>query len=242
MQKYALIVPVLVIFFSPALSFANSYTLSEVELHDSEADCWMTFEGKVYDFSAEHLKDHEDRFMDILPWCGEDMTEAFKDKAGMDQDHKPFVYRDLENYYIGEIKIEGISDITYTTRSSESETKSNNPYNALVPVAISGGLYLLYWGLTKTELRNKTKLFNKNTFNLTFNTLLLLGLIPSAVFGFIMVMSYRFDAIREIDFDFLYWHVELSIAFATLMFAHFLTRFKLYLAPLKLFRKIRSIA
>lgn len=219
---------------------ASTFTAEEVAKHSLVDDCWMIFENKVYDFSSEHLNDHELKFMDISSWCGQDMTEGFKTKAGIGEDHKNFVYLDLENYYIGELSGETAYNSTTNTKdtSSDSGPKTQNPYNVWLPATLAGGAYLVYWALTKWEKTKKYKIFNKNIFNLTFNTILFLGLIPSAVFGAIMVNAYNFEFLRDINFDFLYWHVELSIAFATLLFMHFLTRFKLYKAPLKLlFRK-----
>jgi len=72
------------------------YTIEEVQEHDEEGDCWMVFEGEVYDFS-EYVPDH-DKFLDIREWCGTDMTQAFKDKAGEGRDHRESTYAMLEEW------------------------------------------------------------------------------------------------------------------------------------------------
>ncbi|MBD3280897.1 hypothetical protein GF389_05240 [Candidatus Dojkabacteria bacterium] len=252
MKKLILLFPIIGLLFLVQVS-AQTYTLSEVQSHNTVEDCWMIFENGVYDFSADHLENHELKFMDISDWCGNDMTLDFKSKAGSGEDHKSFVYNDLENYYIGEYSDQTVSttndgqtseptvdpeegyEDTETESSYSPQTERKNPYNFWLPAGLAFVSYMLYWGLSKWEVTKKIKIFDKRIFNFTFNTVMVLGLIPSVVFGFIMIAAYSYSSVNDIDFDFLYWHVHLSIAFGVLLVTHFFTRFKLYLVPLKLF-------
>lgn len=114
---------------------AHEYTVKEVAKHNTPEDCWMIFENKVYDISGARLKIH-DRYMDIRPWCGKDMTKDFKDKAGMGVDHKPSSYKLLEEYYIGDLSGASISPTEQEIKAEEEENYS---------VEISG-----------SEMKNKT--------------------------------------------------------------------------------------
>lgn len=247
-MKKTILLSIIILTSFLSLSFAQEYTTEEVAKHNTPDDCWMIFENKVHDFSGKHLNDHEKKYMNIEDWCGEDMTEDFQTKAGEGKDHSGRVYVDLENYYIGELttndqssnstsSADGSTPLTMTASKENPKPTTQNPYNFWLPALIAGSAYMLYWFAMKSNKNPKLKLLNKNTFNFTFNTVMFLGLIPSAIFGLIMIAAYSYSSIRDVDFDFLYWHVELSVAFATLILAHFLTRFKLYKAPLRLFRK-----
>ncbi|MBN1331260.1 hypothetical protein JW978_00025 [Candidatus Dojkabacteria bacterium] len=237
MKKISLFLSIL---FSIALMqvIAATYTLQDVQEHDTPDDCWMIFESSVYNFSTSHLDDHAKKFLDIDSWCGTDMTLDFKTKAGIGEDHKERVYTDLANYYVGDY-----SDTTVSTPGNEQDSDSTttierqNPYNFWAPALIAFVSYMTYWGFSKWSATKKIKIFDKRIFNFTFNTFMLLGLIPSVLFGFIMIAAYSYSSIKDIDFDFLYWHVELSVAFGVLLVTHFFTRFKLYLVPLKLLRR-----
>ncbi len=209
---------------------AASYSKTDVEKHNTKQDCWMIFENKVYDFSESHLQNHEDKYMDIESWCGKDMTTAFQTKDGEGQDHKSFVYNSLSQYLIGDVQASSTNNST----TNNSKRENNNPYNFWLPAILGYGVYTLYWALTTIDGLKKYKFFNKNIFKFSFNTMMLLCLIPVVGFGYFMIARYSYDSLRDIDFDFLYWHVEFGVFFAGLVAGHFLTRFKLYKAPIKL--------
>jgi len=48
-----------------------------------------------------------------------------------------------------------------------------------------------------------------------------------------MMLQYKFPVLREIKFDFMYWHVELSVVMGAIALSHFVQRFKQYLVQLK---------
>lgn len=216
------ILKTLLLLVSPLTVFANNqYTEAEVLEHNTPEDCWVIFEDRVYDLS-EYLPDH-DKFMDIREWCGLDMTEDFKTKADAGRDHKAFSYELLEDYYIGEIEYSNTDEIVKTGNSIEKEEV---PYNLFVPLLVT---LVVYWGTYLLFTKN-----NMRKFNGFWNTLLLLTfLIPSFGFGVFMMLRYRFTNLRDIDFDFMYWHVELSVVMGAITLSHFVQRFNQYLVQLR---------
>jgi ABC-type spermidine/putrescine transport system permease subunit II len=110
----------------------------------------------------------------------------------------------------------------------ESEMQSNpsSPYNLLLPLVLP---LAIYWGSYLIFKKENLKKFNG-----FWNTILLLTfLIPSFGFGIYMMLQYKFVKLREVDFDFMYWHVELSVVMGAIAISHFLQRIKQYLVQLK---------
>jgi len=204
------------------------YTPEEVVEHDTSDDCWMIFEDKVYNFT-EYLPEH-DEYMDIREWCGQDMTEDFKTKVDIGRDHKSFSYQMLDDYYIAELQTtpsdpDAEVEITAIEQNS-NEVKPSSLYNLVLPLFIT---LLAYWGSYFIfKKRNILK------FNAFWNTLLLITfLVPSFGFGIYMMLQYKFPSLREVNFDFMYWHVELSIVMGAIAMSHFIQRFKQYLVQLR---------
>jgi len=213
------------------------YTKEEVAEHNTPEDCWMSFEGGVYDVS-EYIPEH-DKFMDIREWCGGDITADFKDKAGEGRDHRASSYALLEEYRIGNLKgefdlvdaqvivDEVIQDAEITT---EEVADTPREYNILIPFLITT---ILYWGMYILAMK-KVLGFTTVKFNSFWNTILLLTLlIPSMGFGIFMVIRTQRPQLRDINFDFMYWHVELSLVMGLVAIYHFIQRFDQYIPQLK---------
>lgn len=216
----------------PILFLQNSYayTIDEVNLHNTPNDCWVVFEDSVYDLS-KYLPSH-DIYMDIRDWCGKDMTEDFKTKAGMDRDHRVSSYSLLENYKIGEIESNQapIIEEVDTIEDKIMPKNASNPYNLIIPLLISNILYWIPYLLIKKRIIK----VSLKSFNAFWNTLLiLLLLLPSLGFGVFMMLRYRFPGLWNIPFDFMYWHVELSLVMGIIGVNHFLSRVRVYLLQLK---------
>lgn len=216
----------------PFLFLQNSYayTIDEVNLHNTPNDCWVVFEDSVYDLS-KYLPSH-DIYMDIRDWCGKDMTEDFKTKAGMDRDHIVSSYSLLENYKIGEIESNQapIIEEVDTIEDKIMPKNASNPYNLIIPLLISNILYWIPYLLIKKRIIK----VSLKSFNAFWNTLLiLLLLLPSLGFGVFMMLRYRFPGLWNIPFDFMYWHVELSLVMGIIGVNHFLSRVRVYLLQLK---------
>ncbi len=197
----------------------STYNSNEVSKHNVETDCWMSFEDKVYNVTAMLIK--HDQFLDIRSWCGQDMTTSFKTKNNQGIDHSASAYEMLTGYEIG------ILDNTKADSTTTTTSKPKSPYNFVVPFVTTLTTYLISFYLLKR------KWLTRKIFNMIWNTMLLITLIPSAIFGFYMVLSYSYPLLREVKFNFLYWHVEGSVMFGLLAVVHFINRFTQYQAQLK---------
>ena len=76
--------------------------LAEVAGHASASDCWMAINGKVYELSS-YLPDHPSRPSIVLPWCGQEASEAYRTKM-KGRPHSPRADQLLALYYIGELQ------------------------------------------------------------------------------------------------------------------------------------------
>lgn len=211
-----------IILLTPKLVMATTlvklYTPSEVAKHNTESDCYMIFESDVYNVTS-FVKKH-DSMLDIRSWCGKEMTKDFQDKAGIGRDHKSKTYELLNTLKVGYLTSEKIT----------SSTALNNPYNFWIP-AIGGIIvYLLTYALTKIKIGGNY--FPIAIFNMVWNFVLVLLMIPSVLFGFYMTLKYEFPSIGNVKFDFTYWHVEGSIVFAVIIVLHIIHRFHQLYAPI----------
>jgi cytochrome b involved in lipid metabolism len=212
----------------------EEYTMEEVAQHEEEGDCWMTFEGSVYDFS-EYLPDH-DKFMDIREWCGKDMTEEFKDKAGAGRDHREGTYELLAQYKIGELKgdydlVDAEVVVDSTEEDQEEEITKEREYNILIPFILTT---VLYWGMYSLVKADKFFGVTIHKYNAFWNTfLLILLLIPGMAFGIFMMVRIQKPELWDIDFDFMYWHVELSLVMGFIAIYHFIQRIPQYMVQIK---------
>lgn len=61
-------------------------TRTELSNHDSRDDCWVAYQGKVYDITS-FLPRHPGSASAITPYCGtaEEFESAFKDQHGTSQ-------------------------------------------------------------------------------------------------------------------------------------------------------------
>jgi len=123
------------------------------------------------------------------------------------------------------------------TSQKNGATSVENPYNVGIPLFTTIFMYAILWYLTTTRFAKKYTILSQPVFKMIWNTVLVLSAIPSVLFGFYLTFRYVFAVLREVDFDFLYWHVEGSIVFGTVVILHLVTRLRQYTAPLKLFKK-----
>lgn len=186
----------------------ETYTLEQVAIHNKPADCWMVIEGQVYDLSS-YLPSH-DRMLDIRSWCGRDATDDYNDKAGQDLDHSPRADQMLAEYQIGDLASSQV--IASTTSEPAQPVGKSSIYNVWLPLVATIILYLI-----------TLKFFAKPTHSFLWNSVLLLGLLPSFVFGLILALNAG-------GANLLYLHVEWSIVFGTACVLHLLYRLKIYLS------------
>jgi predicted heme/steroid binding protein len=202
----------LLIFSVSLIEAVGSYTLEEVATHASSADCWMAIDGAVYDVSA-YLSEH-DRELDIRPWCGLDVSEDYNTEAGRGKDHSLKADELLAGYKIGILSIAPNVSPTSAVSTTVQETipKVIKKYNVLFPFLATIALYFL-----------SMKFLAKPKHDFIWNSVMLLGLISSFIFGILMAMEIATPSL-------LYLHVELSIVFGVVCILHFLYRIKMYLS------------
>lgn len=73
----------------------TTYTLSDIEAHASETDCWMAIDGKVYDFT-EYIPEHP-AGKSMVKYCGTEASEAYTNV-----EHTEYADSLFEPYYLGE--------------------------------------------------------------------------------------------------------------------------------------------
>ncbi len=140
-----------------------------------------------------------------------------------------------EGIKTGEIAAVEVVNLKATPATSDTASKlaAGEPYN-FGPIFFGTIIaYVASYLLAKSSFGLKH--FTMPSFNFFWNTVLLICLIPSGIFGFYLILRYQFPALAQVDFDFLFWHVEGSIIFATISFAHLIQRIKQYILPVKLF-------
>lgn len=89
---------------SETISSENKeYSLEDVGMHNSEQDCWLAIDGKVYDVTKFIPKHPGEKA--ILSGCGIDATELFNTRPmGSGTPHSDKARDNLENFYIGKLE------------------------------------------------------------------------------------------------------------------------------------------
>lgn len=76
-------------------------TATTVENHRVEDDCWLIISGNVYAVSS-YLNSHPGGRDIIIPYCGQDATQAFSTQGGQGS-HSSFASSELAAYVVGAI-------------------------------------------------------------------------------------------------------------------------------------------
>jgi cytochrome b involved in lipid metabolism len=80
----------------------ETYTLTQVAEHNSNDDCWLVLDGKVYDVTG-FIGSHPGGAA-IIEGCGTDATTLFETRPmGSGTPHSINARNLQENYYIGEL-------------------------------------------------------------------------------------------------------------------------------------------
>lgn len=198
---------------------ASSYTLADVASHNTPEDCWMVIGQQVYNLT-EYLSAH-DKELDIRSWCGTDATQAYATKNGMDRDHSDRADSLLEQYVIGIYQpVAESTSVPVPLVKQEKSTGGGSRYNLWIPLIATIVLYLI-----------SLKLFSRRLHTFIWNTVMLVGLIPSFFFGIGMILAKQVSWLSMFSAsNILYSHVELSIVFGVSCLLHFITRFAIYKA------------
>ncbi|KAK4482953.1 hypothetical protein RD792_010126 [Penstemon davidsonii] len=76
---------------------AKLFTLAEISEHNTNKDCWLLINGKVYDVT-KFLEDHPGGDEVLVNATGKDATDDFEDVA-----HSATAKAMLEEFYVGDI-------------------------------------------------------------------------------------------------------------------------------------------
>ena len=89
---------------TPPVSQSNgqTYTLDQVAQHNSESDCWMIIEGKIYNVT-DYVSMHPGG-TSILQGCGTDATQIFNQRPTDGTSHSGMARRMLTRFYVGDLK------------------------------------------------------------------------------------------------------------------------------------------
>ncbi len=79
----------------------QTYTVDEVERHNSHDDCWIIIDNNVYNVT-NFLDEHPGGSDRIRPYCGEDATQAFNTQGG-EGSHSSTARNLREQYLIGSL-------------------------------------------------------------------------------------------------------------------------------------------
>lgn len=83
----------------PAGQNLPEISMEQLATHNTEADCWLAIEGKVYDIS-DYIPEHPTPPDLLTSWCGQEATKGMRTK-GYGRDHSPAAWAMLEEYQIG---------------------------------------------------------------------------------------------------------------------------------------------
>ncbi len=204
---------------------ATSYTTTDVAAHNTATDCWMVINNNVYNLT-NYLSKH-DSMLDIRPWCGKDATEGYNTKDGRGQNHSQRADTELAQFFIGTVAVSGSSSSSDSVSGGNVQPqKRGHDFNVTLPLFGTIVIYFL-----------NLKLVSRQIHNFIWNSIMLLGLIPSFGYGVIMAIGEKMMWLRNlIGSNILYDHVEYSIIFGTACVLHFLFRVNIYLAQGKLLK------
>ena len=81
----------------------DTYTIAEIAEHNTETDCWLLIDEKVYD-TTDYIASHPGGTA-IIQGCGTDATDLFNTRPmGSKTPHSDNAEDLLKDYYIGKLK------------------------------------------------------------------------------------------------------------------------------------------
>lgn len=80
----------------PAPTTEPSFTMTQVQMHNSKSDCWSAINGKIYDLTS-WIGQHPGGKSAIISICGKDGSAAFNDQHGGQS--RPA--NELDGFFIG---------------------------------------------------------------------------------------------------------------------------------------------
>lgn len=223
-------------------SAVNTTTEDELYSVEIEGDVMKTLTiQQIADLWEIDAKTLLTQIINTYKFKGPYTIDTKLDQMRVEYKFSPSQIKDIaEGIKTGQTAALSINNLNVTPSvTATNRAPSTNPYNFGIPFFGSLGLYLLTYFFSKSKFG--ARYLSHLNFNFLWNSVLVLTLIPSGVFGFYLVLRYPFPELAKINFDFMYWHVEGSIIFATIAFTHLIQRLKQYLVPIKLWQKSPTI-
>ena len=132
-----------------------SFTMEEVKKHKTAESSWFVVDGKVYD-ATPFLRDHPGGADSIILAAGTDATQEFE------AIHSKKAWKQLEQYYIGELRpSDPASDASTVVSSTASEDEADSfialnprkkiPFKLIGKELLSPDSYRLRFGLQSAE-------------------------------------------------------------------------------------------
>jgi len=88
---------------SSLTAMTKTYTSAEVAAHNSDSDCWVIVNDKVYNVTA-YIPRHPGGSQQIIKVCGQDATTAFETKGEKGMPHSSKAQQMLETMLVGDLQ------------------------------------------------------------------------------------------------------------------------------------------
>ena len=99
-------------------------SLDEISKHNSQGDCWLLINSKVYDVTS-YITSHPGGKSEIIDRCGKDATNLFDTMGDRGSSHSSSANSLLDSFYLGNLN----QEIT----TSEIENKTSSIKNRTLP-------------------------------------------------------------------------------------------------------------
>jgi cytochrome b involved in lipid metabolism len=192
------------------------FSLRQLREHDIPSDCFMSYQGKVYDitsFVAAH-----DRWMNIRAWCGRDMTYDFETKAGMGRDHIQKSYHLLERFLVGTLQ-GGVSENLAPISSEEVRPSGMIEWLCfIVPIVLVliHRIFLRFSGRRRNSWRRYYRKF--------WIFALVASSVPAVILGLALAAQNMGFSVLTSSVDWVQWHVWGSVVFSVIALVHAVER------------------
>jgi cytochrome b involved in lipid metabolism len=195
----------------------ETFSLRQLREHDTADDCFVSFQGKVYNFT-DFVKPH-DRWMNIRAWCGRDMTYDFKTKAGLGRDHIQKSYALLERFLVGTLEAGPSEDLAPANQKKQSAHATVEWLCFLVP------LIFIVVHRVAISFSGHRRYSWRRFYRKTWISVLVMSSLPSVVLGVGLTAEAMGYSFLPESIDWVRWHVWGSIVFSVVCLVHALERF-----------------
>jgi hypothetical protein len=235
----SILIGFLLVGVAPAV-LAATFTISDVASHKSVNDCYMAIDGKVYDITP-YFGSHPGGDPYLKNSCGTDATVAFSTKGNNGVDHSARAYRELAQYYIGDLGsikpivsavANSVPDTLIQTQTIKPGIRLFSTYSLVIPIFFFWILVLILFKLLSKKYPAK---INRGLFlRITSVTMLLTFLIVASGGVYMTLISRLF--INDVDLIFI--HVYFGFTFVLAALTHIYLHWKeIWIYIKKIFNK-----